>query len=118
MLGIRISQQRSPTAQRTGRKTAIEEMEPLCQIVLKGCTVNECLSSDSLLRDRLMHAFNNAVFGWWCLLDEANRAAWRLNDELNRVREERDLARRKISSHRKQITLVRIGDMTIDEVEL
>jgi len=52
------------------------------------------------------------------LLDEANRAAWRLNEEVKRLREERDLARRKISSLRKQITLVRIGDMTIDEVEL
>ena len=52
------------------------------------------------------------------LLDESNRAAWRLAEEVKRLREERDLARRKISSLRKQITLVRIGDMTIDEVEL
>lgn len=51
-------------------------------------------------------------------LEECKRARHHLNEDLLQMREERDYLKRKLRDLRKQVTLVRIGDMTIEEVEL
>jgi uncharacterized coiled-coil DUF342 family protein len=51
-------------------------------------------------------------------LAECQAARHHLNEDLMKMRDERDYLKRKLRDLRKQVTLVRIGDMTIEEVEL
>jgi hypothetical protein len=72
VLGSRASDQGWLPPQRSGRKTSVEKIQPVGELLLKGCSFPEVLTGDRLPGDGLVGSFNNTMFSGRRLLNEVD----------------------------------------------